>query len=62
MDKAFTTLQLTDEEKSKNVYGLMFDKADEWLTRIMNLYGEAFTWQLFKEEFNKEYLTKTYKK
>ena len=42
------------------MYGLIFDKVDEWLTRIKNLYGEAFTWQVFKEEFNKEYLTETY--
>ena len=60
IDKAFTILQLSDEEKVKNVYGLMFDKADEWLTRIKNLYGETFTWQVFKEEFNKEYLTEIY--
>ena len=26
------------------------------------MYEEAFTWQVFKEEFNKEYLTETYRK
>ena len=40
----------------------MFEKADEWLTRTRNLYGEAFTWQLFKEEFSREYLTETFQK
>ena len=49
VDKAFNTLQLSDEEKVGNVYGLMFEKADDWLIRVRNLYGEALTWQLFKE-------------
>ena len=62
VEKAFGTLQLSDAEKVGNVYGLMFEKADEWLTRTRNLYGEAFTWQLFKEEFSKEYLTETFQK
>ena len=26
------------------------------------MYEEAFTWQVFKEEFNKEYLTEIYRK
>ena len=62
VEKAFNTLQLSDVEKVSNVYGLMFKKADDWLTRIRNLYGEAFTWQLFKEEFGREYLTETFQK
>ena len=60
MEKAFNTLQLSDVEKISNVYGLMFKKVDDWLMRIKNLYGEALTWQLFKEEFGKEYLTETF--
>ena len=44
VEKAFNTLQLSDEEKVGNVYGLMFEKADDWLTKIINLYEEAFTW------------------
>ena len=60
MDKAFNTLQLSDVEKVSNVYGLMFEKADDWLTRIKNLYGEVLMWQLFKEEFGREYLTETF--
>ena len=60
VDKAFNTLQLSDVEKVNNVYGLMFEKADDWLTRIKTLYGEALTWQLFKEEFGREYLTETF--
>ena len=39
MDKGFTTLQLIDKES----YGIMFDKADEWLTQVKNLFGEDFT-------------------
>ena len=62
VEKAFNTLQLSDEEKVSNVYGLIFDKADDWLTRIRNLYGEVFTWLVFKEEFNREYLTETFQK
>ena len=49
-------------KKVSNVYSLMFDKADDWLTRIRNLYGEAFPWPVFKEEFNREYLTETFQK
>ena len=45
-----------------NIYGLMFDKADDWLTQIQNLYGEALNWQVFQDEFQKEYLTKNYQK
>ena len=62
MEKAFITLQLSDEDQVSNVYGLMFDQADDQLTRVRNLYGEAFTYQVFKEEFNSEYLTKTFQK
>ena len=62
MEKAFTILQLSDKEKVSNVYGLLFDKADDWLTRIKNLFGGALSWQIFKEEFNKEYLTENYRK
>ena len=32
------------------------------MTRIKNLYGEMLTWQLFKEEFGREYLTETFQK
>ena len=49
VDKAFNTLQLSDIEKVSNVYGLLFEKADDWLTRIKTLYGEALTWQLLKQ-------------
>ena len=38
----------------------MFDKADDWLTRVQNLYGKALTWQVFQEEFYREYLTENY--
>ena len=62
MEKAFTTLQLSNEEKMDNVYGLMFDKADDWLTQIQNLYREVLNWQGFQEEFYREYLTKNYQK
>ena len=62
VEKAFNTLQLSNVEKVSNVYGLIFEKADDWLTRIRNLYGEAFSWQLLKEEFGKEYLTETFQK
>ena len=34
VEKAFMTLQLINEEKMSNIYGLMFDKTDDWLTRI----------------------------
>ena len=44
VDKAFNTLQLSDVEKVSNVYGLLFEKADNWLTRIKTLYREALTW------------------
>ena len=43
VEKAFNTLQLSDREKVSNVYKLLFDKADDWLIRIRNLNGEAFT-------------------
>ena len=62
VDKAFNTLQLSDVEKVSNVCGLMFEKADDWLMRIKNLYGEALIWQLFKEEFGREFLTETFQK
>ena len=50
------------KKKVCNVYGLLFDKADDWLTRVENLFGGALSWQIFKEEFNKEYLTENYRK
>ena len=62
MEKAFNTLQLSDEEKVSNIYGFMFDKDDDWLTRIRNLFREAFTWPMFKEEFNRQYSTETFQK
>ena len=43
VEKAFTTLQLSDEENVSNIYGLLFDKADDWLTRVKNLFGGALT-------------------
>ena len=62
MKKAFTTLQFSDEEKVSNVYGLIFNKDDDWFIRVRNLYREAFTWPIFKEEFNREYLIETFQK
>ena len=62
VEKAFTTLQLSDEEKVSNVYGLMFNKADNWLVQVRNLCREAFTQLVFKEEFNREYLIETFQK
>ena len=32
------------------------------MTRIRNLFGIILTWQIFQEEFHKEYLTETYRK
>ena len=61
-EKAFNTLQLSEEKRISNVYRLLFDKVDDWLTRIINLYGEVLSWQIFKEEFHREYLSKSYKK
>ena len=46
-EKAFMTLQLSNKEKVSNIYGLMFDKADDWLTQIWNLYGKALNWKMF---------------
>ena len=40
----------------------MFNKVDDWLMQIRNLYGEAVTWLVFKEKFNREYLNKTFQK
>ena len=62
VDKALNTLQLSDEEKVGNVYGLMFEKVDDWQMRVKIQYREAFTWQLFKKEFGREYLTETFQK
>ena len=60
MEQVFTMLQLSDEEKVNNIYGLMFNKANDWLTRVKNLHVEIFTWKVFKEKFNREYLTETF--
>ena len=60
VEKACTTLQLSNEENMSNVYGLIFNKADDWLTRIENIYGEALNWQVLQEEFHREYLTENY--
>ena len=38
----------------------MFDKPNYWLTRVKNLYKEAFAQKVFKEKFNKKYMIKTY--
>ena len=35
---------------------------DDWLAQVKNLYREAFTRQVFKEESSKEYLTETFQK
>ena len=43
------------------MYGLLFNKVDDWLTRIRNLYGQVLSWKIFKEEFHREYLTECYK-
>ena len=43
MKKAFTTLQLSDKKKINNIYSLMFDKKDDWFTKIQNLYGKVLT-------------------
>ena len=47
--KFFNTLQLSDEKKMNNVYGLMFDKADDWLARVKNLFGETLTWKFLEK-------------
>ena len=60
-EKAFTTLELTDALKVSNVYGLLHEAADMWFTRVRNLRGAALTWEIFKAEFCKEYLTETYR-
>ncbi|XP_055959742.1 uncharacterized protein LOC130014822 [Mercurialis annua] len=59
-DKSFNTLELTDVQKVSNVYGLLHDTADAWFARIRLLLGDQLTWEIFKTEFRREYLTNAY--
>ncbi|XP_055960122.1 uncharacterized protein LOC130014968 [Mercurialis annua] len=60
IDKSFNTLELTDAQKVSNVYGLLHDTTNAWFARIRLLLGDQLTWEIFKTEFRKEYLTKAY--
>ncbi|XP_050238154.1 uncharacterized protein LOC126687641 [Mercurialis annua] len=59
-DKSFNTLELTDEQKVSSVYGLLHDTTDAWFARIRLLLGDQLTWEIFKTEFRREYLTEAY--
>ena len=59
--KAFNTLTLTKAHKVDNVYGLLHDMADDWFARVRLLHGGQLTWDVFKVEFCREYLTDAFK-
>ncbi|XP_050233185.1 uncharacterized protein LOC126681675 [Mercurialis annua] len=59
-DKSFNTSKLTDVQKVSNVYGFLHDTADAWFARIRLLLGDQLTWEIFKTEFRREYLTEPY--
>ncbi|XP_065868428.1 uncharacterized protein [Euphorbia lathyris] len=61
-EKAFSTMQLRDEDKVRVVFGLLHGPADAWLTRVRGLYPEGLNWGVFKCEFMREYLTETFQK
>ena len=60
-EKAFTTLELTEAQKVSNVYGLLHDTSDAWFARVRMLQGNQLTWDVFKIEFCREYLTDAFK-
>ena len=43
VEKSFIMLWLNDEEKVGNVYSLMFNRVDDRLTSVKNLFRETFT-------------------
>ena len=40
-----------------NVYVLLHDTSDAWFARVRMLQGNQLTWDVFKTEFCREYLT-----
>ena len=60
-DKAFNTLELTEAYNVSNVYGLLHNTFDAWFARVRMLQGNQLTWDVFKIEFYREYLTDTFK-
>ena len=59
--KAFNILTLTKANKVDNVYGLLHDMADAWFARVKLLHEPQLTWDVFKVEFCREYLTDAFK-
>ena len=43
------------------MYGLLYDMADAWFARVRLLHGGQLTWDVFKAEFCREYLTDAFK-
>lgn len=60
-EKAFNTLEFTEAQKVSNVYGLLHDSSDAWFARVKVLHRDQLTWEVFKAEFGKEYLTEAFK-
>ena len=60
-EKAFNTLELTEAQKVSNVYGLLHDTSDAWFARVRMLQGNQLSWDVFKTEFCREYLTDAFK-
>ena len=61
IEKAFKTLELTEAQKVSNVYSLLHDTSDAWFARVRMLQGNQLTWDVFKIEFCKEYLSDAFK-
>ena len=55
-------MEISYKEKVSIVKMFLQGVADNWMDRICRLYSDEMTWQTFIAEFQKEYVSKSYRK
>ena len=55
-------MEITDREKVSTVKIFLQGVVNSWLDRIHHLHGDEMSWQVFITEFQKEYISKSYRK
>ena len=62
IEKVFASMEMSDGEKISSAKMFLQGVADSWMDRVRRLHGDEMTWQAFVTEFQKDYISKSYRK
>ena len=62
IEKIFASMEISDREKVSTIKCFLQGIADSWMNRVYRLHGDEMIWQTFVAKFQKEYISKSYRK